>query len=56
LPEYHTIHQEGEEHRKIFTVEVFIAGRRLGRGSGKNKKEAQTAAAKEAMERLHAEG
>ena len=54
LPEYHIIHQEGEEHRKIFTVEVFIAGRRLGSGSGKNKKEAQTAAAKKAIERLHA--
>jgi len=52
LPEYHIIHQEGAEHIKIFTAEVFIAGRRLGRGSGKNKKEAQTAAAKEAMERL----
>lgn len=52
LPEYRIIHQEGEEHRKIFTAEVFIVGKRLGRGSGKNKKEAQTAAAKEAMGRL----
>lgn len=52
LPEYRIIHQEGEEHRKIFTVEVFITGRKLGSGSGKNKKEAQTAAAREAMERL----
>jgi len=54
LPEYHIIHQEGEEHRKIFTAEVFIAGKRLGRGSGRNKKEAQTAAAKEAVEKLRA--
>jgi len=54
LPEYRIIHQEGEEHRKTFTAEVFIAGKRLGMGSGKNKKEAQTAAAKEAIERLHA--
>jgi ribonuclease-3 len=52
LPEYHIIHQEGEEHRKTFTAEVFLAGKKLGRGSGKNKKEAQTAAAKEALERL----
>lgn len=56
LPEYRIIHQEGQEHRKIFTAEVFIAGKRLGRGSGKNKKEAQTAAAKEATERLRTEG
>ena len=52
LPEYRIIHQEGAEHHKTFTAEVFIAGTRLGRGSGKNKKEAQTAAAKEAIERL----
>lgn len=52
LPEYRIVSQEGEEHRKTFTVEVFIMGKRYGRGDGKNKKEAQTAAAKEAMEKL----
>lgn len=52
LPEYRIISQEGEEHRKIFTVEVFIAGKRFGRGIGKNKKEAQTIAAKEALEKI----
>lgn len=52
LPEYRIIRQEGEEHRKTFTVEVLIAGKRFGRGTGKSKKEAQTTAAKEAMEKL----
>ena len=52
LPEYRIARQEGEEHRKTFTVDVFINGRALGRGAGKNKKEAQTAAAKEALLRL----
>lgn len=52
LPEYRIVEQAGEEHRKTFTIEVFIAGERFGRGRGKNKKEAQTAAAKEAMELL----
>jgi len=52
LPEYRIVSQEGEEHRKTFTVEVFIAGKRFGKGAGRNKKEAQTFAAKEAMERL----
>ncbi len=52
LPEYRIIRQEGEEHRKTFTSEVFIAGERFGRGKGKSKKEAQTVAAKEAMEKL----
>ncbi len=52
LPEYRIVSQEGEEHRKTFTADVSIAGKTFGRGAGKNKKEAQTAAAKEAMERL----
>lgn len=52
LPEYRIARQEGEEHRKTFTVDVFIRGEMFGRGTGKNKKEAQTAAAKEALERL----
>lgn len=52
LPEYRITRQEGEEHRKTFTVDVFIKGEMFGRGTGRNKKEAQTAAAKEALERL----
>lgn len=52
LPEYRLIGQTGEEHRKVFTVEVCITNRVYGRGRGKNKKEAQMIAAKEALERL----
>ncbi|HXX58644.1 MAG TPA: ribonuclease III [Thermodesulfovibrionales bacterium] len=52
LPEYRVILQEGVEHRKTFTVEVFIAGRKFGKGQGKSKKEAETRAAREAMARL----
>ncbi|GAB4420457.1 MAG: ribonuclease III [Thermodesulfovibrionales bacterium] len=52
LPEYRVISQEGEEHHKVFTVDVYIADKIFGRGIGKNKKEAQMIAAKEAMERL----
>ncbi|MCL5022487.1 MAG: ribonuclease III [Nitrospirae bacterium] len=52
LPEYRLVSEEGEEHLRTFTVEVFIGGKRFGRGTGKNKKEAQTAAAKEAMAQL----
>ena len=55
LPEYRIVSQEGEEHRKTFTADVSIAGKRFGCGTGKNKKEAQTAAAKEAMEELRKE-
>lgn len=52
LPEYRVVAQEGDEHRKTFTVEVFIKGEKFGSGRGKNKKEAQTNAAKEAMEKF----
>jgi ribonuclease-3 len=52
IPEYRMIKQEGEEHRKTFTVEVYIAGERLGTGYGKSKKEAETLAAREALHKL----
>jgi ribonuclease-3 len=52
IPEYRLIKQEGEEHNKIFTVEVYIAGERFGKGFGKSKKEAETFAAEEALGRL----
>ncbi|HMK44467.1 MAG TPA: ribonuclease III [Dissulfurispiraceae bacterium] len=50
LPEYYVVRQEGEEHRKIFTVEVFIKGEPSGCGVGRSKKDAQMAAAREALE------
>lgn len=52
LPEYRVIKQEGEEHKKVFTVGVFIDGKKFGTGSGRSKKEAQTLAAKEALSRF----
>jgi len=52
LPDYRLIKQEGEEHKKVFTIEVYIDGKRFGRGTGKSKKEAQTFAAKEAISKL----
>lgn len=52
LPEYRIVKQEGEEHRKIFTTEVYINGIFYGRGVGKSKKESQMSSAREALERL----
>jgi ribonuclease-3 len=52
IPEYKMIKQEGEEHKKIFTIEVYIAGKKFGTGYGKSKKEAETIAAKEAIYKL----
>jgi ribonuclease III len=52
LPEYRVTRQEGEEHSKTFTIEVFIAETVRGTGQGKSKKEAETVAAREALESL----
>jgi ribonuclease-3 len=43
--------QEGPDHDKMFFVSVFRNGRRIGRGSGRSKKQAEQAAAKNALER-----
>ena len=52
IPDYQIIKQEGEEHKKVFTVEVYIAGEKFGTGIGKSKKEAETIAAQEALSRF----
>jgi len=52
LPDYRLIKQEGEEHKKVFTIEVYVDGKKFGSGTGKSKKEAQTFAAKEAISKL----
>ncbi|MCI0468560.1 MAG: ribonuclease III [Nitrospirae bacterium] len=52
LPEYRIVKQEGEEHKKVFTVEVYIDGRMFGKGAGKSKKAAQMTAAREALKEL----
>lgn len=49
LPQYRLIKEEGEEHKKVFTVEALIDGKPLGLGKGRSKKEAQTEAAKQAL-------
>ena len=49
---YHVIDEEGPDHDKFFTMEVVIDGVPSGVGSGRNKKVAAQAAAKEAYEKL----
>ena len=51
-PQYELTKSVGPPHRRTYYVEVSIAGRVIGRGSGRNKKEAEQAAAREAMESL----
>ncbi len=52
LPEYRIVKQEGEEHKKIFTAEVYIKEQLYGGGTGKSKKDAQMNAAKKALKKL----
>ena len=55
-PSYAIISQEGPDHQKKFVSEVTWEGLKLGRGSGSSKKEAETAAAVEALEKRVWEG
>ncbi len=49
---YHMTGESGPDHMKLFTVEVRLNGVVRGEGAGKNKKEAEQAAAKVAYEEL----
>jgi ribonuclease-3 len=54
-PHYKTVHEEGPEHRKVFTVEVSVHGEVLGSGTGLSKQEAEREAARRALGRLEEE-
>lgn len=49
-PVYEVVSQSGPEHAKHFVVRALWEGIALGEGSGRSKKEAETAAAAEAMQ------
>ena len=51
-PIYKLIKEEGPEHQKKFTIEVFINSKSYGIGTGKTKKEAQRDAAGTAIKTL----
>jgi ribonuclease-3 len=53
-PRYKVVFEEGPAHSKCFHIEAKVARRVLGKGSGRNKKEAEQAAAKEGVENLEA--
>lgn len=48
-PRYFVVAESGLDHDKTFVVEVRLNGRPLGRGTGKSKKQAEQAAAYEAL-------
>jgi len=51
-PDYELVSETGPEHDKMFTVRVHLGRKTLGVGTGKNKKEAQQAAARNALDYL----
>lgn len=48
-PVYRTISENGPDHNKEFEVAVFLSGNEIGRGRGTSKKDAERAAAKDAL-------
>ncbi len=52
IPSYHVTGTSGPDHIRTFSVEVRLGTQILGSGSGKSKREAETEAAREALEYL----
>jgi len=50
--EYRVVAESGPDHRKTFRVEVWSEGGALAAGEGASKKEAEQAAARQALERF----
>jgi ribonuclease-3 len=50
--EYVVVGESGPDHRKLFTVEVRLDGRAMATGAGPSKKEAELAAAEQALAAL----
>jgi ribonuclease-3 len=55
MPRYELTSEEGSDHDKVFTVQVRLEGRVIGRGHGKSKKAAEQEAARAALDHLELE-
>jgi ribonuclease-3 len=53
IPRYQTVKEEGPDHDRTFTVQVLVGTESFGEGVGKNKKEAEQAAAEEAVNKIN---
>jgi ribonuclease-3 len=52
MPRYRIAEEQGPDHQRTFAAIVEAGGRQVGQGRGKSKKEAEQAAAKEALSRV----
>lgn len=55
-PIYKTIKEEGPDHAKTFTIGAYAQDKLIATGTGKNKKGAEEAAAKNALEKISPKG
>jgi ribonuclease-3 len=55
LPRYRVVSETGPDHEKLFEVEAIVGGRAFRPARGRTKKEAEQAAAGNALEALRAE-
>lgn len=51
-PTYQVMDQWGEDHQKMFRVGVYLGDQVVGVGNGRNKREAQQNAARDALSNL----
>ncbi|HTK80742.1 MAG TPA: ribonuclease III [Bacteroidota bacterium] len=51
-PRYMTVSQDGPDHDRTFTIEVIVGNVAYGKGVGKNKKDAEQAAAEQTLQML----
>lgn len=52
-PNYRVLREEGPDHDKIFTVGVFVDGKKIGEGAGPSKQAGQQMAAEAALAKLN---
>ena len=52
MPRYEVLVEEGPDHQKKFTIAVLAKGKKMGKGEGLTKKEAEQKAAKMALENI----
>ena len=55
-PQYRLVSEEGPPHARHYIVEVLVAGQELGRGEGRNRRDAETEAARVALGELGVAG
>lgn len=55
-PHYRVVGQSGPEHDRRYVIEVLLGGEVLGRGEGRNRREAETEAARHALDELARRG